>query len=105
MGLLQRVGVSKMDLVLFFVECIVSHTANCPELPSLTNGMIMYSAGSTNNRPFLTNAVYSCNPGYTLTGGNFSVGTTRVCVSGGIWDGSPPTCQRKYRIEFVLFIC
>ncbi len=39
-----------------FVECIVSHTANCPDLPSLTNGMITYSAGSTNNRPFLTRA-------------------------------------------------
>ncbi len=69
---------------------IVSHTANCPDLPSLTNGMIMYSAGSTNNRSFSSSAVHSCNTGYTLTGG-----TTRVCVSGGSWDGSAPTCQCK----------
>ncbi len=55
----------------------------------------MYSDGSTNNKPFLSSAVHSCNPGYTLTGGTFSVGTTRVCVSGGNWDGSAPTCQRK----------
>ncbi len=72
---------------------IVSHTANCPDLPSLTNGMIMYSAGSTNNRPFGSSAVHSCNTGYTLTGGTFTGGTTRVCVTGRIWDGSPPTCQ------------
>ncbi|XP_064386386.1 CUB and sushi domain-containing protein 3-like isoform X2 [Halichondria panicea] len=66
---------------------------NCPELPSLANGMIMYSAGSTNNIPFLSNAVYSCNTGYTLTGGTLNGGTTRVCVGGGSWNGSPPTCQ------------
>ncbi|XP_064386214.1 sushi, von Willebrand factor type A, EGF and pentraxin domain-containing protein 1-like [Halichondria panicea] len=64
---------------------------NCPDLPLLINGMIMYSDGSTNNRPFLSSAVHSCNPGYTLTGGD----TTRVCVSGGNWFGSPPTCQQR----------
>ena len=53
----------------------------------------MYSAGSTNNIPFLSNAVYSCNTGYTLTGGTLNGGTTRVCVGGGSWNGSPPTCQ------------
>ncbi|XP_064386185.1 CUB and sushi domain-containing protein 1-like isoform X2 [Halichondria panicea] len=62
---------------------------NCPDLPSLTNGMIVYSDGSPDNRPFSSSAVHSCNPGYTLTGGD----TTRVCMSGGIWTGSPPTCQ------------
>ncbi|XP_064386213.1 sushi, von Willebrand factor type A, EGF and pentraxin domain-containing protein 1-like [Halichondria panicea] len=67
---------------------------NCRDLPLVTNGMIMYSAESTNNRPFLSRALHSCNPGYTLTGGTFSVGTTRFCVSGGMWDGSDPTCQR-----------
>ncbi|XP_064386377.1 sushi, von Willebrand factor type A, EGF and pentraxin domain-containing protein 1-like isoform X2 [Halichondria panicea] len=66
---------------------------NCPDLPSLTNGMIMYSAGSTDNRPFLSSAVHSCNTGYTITGGTLNGGTTRVCVTGGNWDGSPPTCQ------------
>ena len=90
-GLLQLVSVSGMDFVLFVVECIVSHTADCPDLLPLTNGMIMYSAGSPGNRPFLSSAVYSCNTGYTLTGG-----TTRFCVSGGIWSGSPPTCQGEW---------
>ncbi|XP_064393132.1 uncharacterized protein LOC135340597 isoform X2 [Halichondria panicea] len=62
---------------------------NCPDLPPLTNGMITYSDGSTNNRLFLSNATYFCNTGYTLTGGD----TTRVCVSGS-WSGSGPICQR-----------
>ncbi|XP_064386154.1 uncharacterized protein LOC135334773 isoform X2 [Halichondria panicea] len=66
---------------------------DCPDLPSLTNGMIMYSAGSPGNRPFLSNAVYSCNTSYTLTGGTLIAGTTRFCVNGGSWDGSPPSCQ------------
>ncbi len=78
-----------------FVECIVSHTANCRDLPSLTNGMIMYRAGSPGNRPFLSHAVHSCNTGYTLIGGTFIVGTTRFCVGGG-WSGSPPTCQGEW---------
>ena len=88
----QIVIVSGMDFVYcLFIECIVSHTANCPDLPSLTNGMIMYSpAGSNDNRPFLASAVHSCNTGYTLIGG-----TTRKCVNGGSWDGSAPTCQRQ----------
>ena len=50
----------------------------------------MFSGGSTDNRPFSSTAVHSCNTGYTLTGGS-----TRTCVSGGSWDGSPPMCQSK----------
>ena len=78
----------KWTLYCLFVECIVSHTANCPDLPSLMNGMIMYSAGL---RFVGSGAIYSCNTGYTLTGG-----ATRVCVSEGIWDGSPPTCVGEF---------
>ncbi len=72
------------------------HTGNCPDLPSLTNGMIMYSAGSTDNRPFTSSATHSCNTGYTLTGGTFTKDTTRLCVGGRMWDGSPPTCQGEW---------
>ncbi len=57
-GQLQCVSVREMDFVYCsFVEFIISHTANCPDLPSLNDGMIMYSAGSPDNRPFLSNAV------------------------------------------------
>ena len=99
-GQLQLVNVSGMDL---FVQYIISHTGNCPELPSLTNGMIMYSSGSPDITPFLSSAVYSCNLGYTLTGGTFTEGTTRICMSGGRWGGSPPTCQGEFLIVQFVF--
>ncbi|XP_064386393.1 CUB and sushi domain-containing protein 3-like [Halichondria panicea] len=73
---------------------------NCPDLPSLANGMIMYSAGSTNNRPVGSSATYSCNHGYTLT-----VSTTRVCVTERIWSGSPPTCQGELCNSYTKSIC
>ena len=92
-----------MDFVLF-VECIVSHIANCPDLPSLTNGMIMYSAEFTNSRPFSSSATYSCNTGYTLTGGAFTIRTNRVCVSGGNWTGSPPTCKGEFCNSCIQFV-
>ncbi len=44
---LQCVSVSGMDFVLLVYRSPM-HTVNCSDLPSLTNGMIMYSAGSTN---------------------------------------------------------
>ncbi len=95
LGHLQLVSVSAWNglcTVFVVVECIISHTVNCPDLPLLTNGMIMYSVESTNSRPLGSSAVHSCNPGYTLTGGTLTVGTTRFCATGGVWDGSPPTC-------------
>ena len=70
---------------------VFSYTADCPDLPSLINGMIMYNTGSPDNRPINAGAIYTCNTGYTLTGGD----TTRTCVSGGIWSGVPPTCQSE----------
>ncbi len=98
-GQLQCVRVSAWNGLciqfLWYVECSISHTANCLDLPSLINGMIMYSAGSSDNRPFGSSAVHSCDTGYTLTGGTLVVDTTRFCVPGGIWGGSPPTCQGK----------
>ncbi len=94
MGQLQLVSVSawnELCTVFVVVECIVSHTANCPDLPPLINGIIMYSAESSSNRPFSSSAVHSCNTGYTLTGGS-----TRTCVGGGSWNESSPTCQGEF---------
>ncbi len=84
-GQLQLVSVSGNCL---FVECVISHTVNCPDLLPPINGMIIYSGGSTGIRFFGSGATYTCNPGYTLAGG-----ATRFCVGGGRWNGSPPTCQ------------
>ncbi len=51
--------------------------------------MVSYNGGSPDNRPVDTGATYSCSNGYTLTGGDI----TRICVNGGSWSGSTPTCQ------------
>ncbi len=75
-----------------YVECVpVPIVITCSDLILLTNGDIVYTAGSTNSRPVDTVATYTCNTGYTLNGG-----TTRTCESDGVWSGSTPTCQRKW---------
>ncbi len=70
-----------------FVECTYSRTEiTCTDLPTL---MVSYNGGSPDIRPVDTGATYSCSNGYTLIGGDAS----RVCVNGGSWSGSIPTCQ------------
>ncbi len=61
----------------------------CSDLTNLTNGIIDYNMGAASLRPVDTVATYTCNTGYNLTGGT----TSRVCVIGGIWSGSTPTCE------------
>ncbi len=77
----------------FFMLCLDSHTEKlCSDL-TLTNGDIVYNVGFPGNRPIFSTAMYSCNPGYTLTGGS-----TRVeCMIGGIWSGSIPNCEGSAR--------
>ncbi|XP_064386974.1 sushi, von Willebrand factor type A, EGF and pentraxin domain-containing protein 1-like [Halichondria panicea] len=70
----------------------VCHLITCSDLPSLTNGVVDYGAGSTNNRPVDTVATYSCNPGYTFNGG--STRTCEIDGNNGMWSGSAPTCQQ-----------
>ncbi len=77
-----------------YVECVpFTIVITCSDLPSLTNGVVDYGAGSTNNRPVDTVATYSCNPGYTFNGG--STRTCEIDGNNGMWSGSAPTCQRK----------
>ena len=55
------------------------------------NGGITYTAGLVDSRPINTVATYSCDNGYTLTGG------VRVfCQNDGTWDGAAPTCQCEF---------
>ena len=65
----------------------------CSDLPSLTNGMILYSAGeSPNDRPVDATASYSCaNNGFSLVGE-----AVRTCGSGGTWGGTAATCQGEF---------
>ena len=62
---------------------------SCSDLTNPTNALIGYNMGTASLRPFDTVATYTCNTGYTLNGDT----TTRVCVIGGFWSGSPPTCE------------
>ena len=76
-----------------FFECTLFSTGICSDLPFLlTNGMISYDdAGSTNNRPVDTVAIFSCDAGYTL-----NEDATKTCGSDGMWSGLDPVCQRKW---------
>ena len=73
----------------------------CSDLPSLTNGIIIYGgAGSNNSRPVDTVAIYTCEAGYTLTDVS-----TRTCGSDGVWNGFASNCWRKSGMDFVMFVC
>ena len=65
------------------------YTATCTDLPTLSNGVIVYSTPSS-PRPQGTTAIYSCNTGYELSGGMF-----RTCQSDRAWSGGSITCQRE----------
>ncbi len=54
------------------------------------NGGITYTGGLVNSRPINTIATFTCDNGYTLTGGS-----ARACQNDGTWSGSAPTCQCK----------
>lgn len=67
----------------------------CPTLVPPVNGMINYDMDMTTPFDYQTMATYSCNAGYTLSGGN----SVRTCGSSptdgsGQWSGTAPTCER-----------
>ena len=63
----------------------------CSDLPRLMNGVITYTDGLADSRPINTIATFTCDNGYTLTGGSF-----RACLNDGTWDGTAPTCQCEF---------
>ncbi|XP_064386353.1 sushi, von Willebrand factor type A, EGF and pentraxin domain-containing protein 1-like [Halichondria panicea] len=63
----------------------VCEIVNCGSLSYPSNGAVDTSAGTT----YLQRATYTCNPGYTLTGG----GMTRTCQATGLWSSSEPACE------------
>ena len=62
----------------------ISHLAPCPELENPFNGVVTL----TGNSPGDT-ATYSCNTGFELNGVE-----NRTCLGSGLWENSPPTCER-----------
>ncbi len=63
----------------------------CPDLTVPANGMISYTMGTASVRPEGTIATFTCNNGYTLTGGSFS-----QCQNDRTWSGTAPTCQCEF---------
>ena len=90
-GQLQIVKVSETDLYCLFVECVFTISGPCSDLPPLMNGDIAYTGGLADSRPINTIATYTCDNGYTLTGGSF-----RACPNDGTWSGTTPTCQCEF---------
>ncbi|XP_064386331.1 sushi, von Willebrand factor type A, EGF and pentraxin domain-containing protein 1-like isoform X3 [Halichondria panicea] len=63
----------------------VCELINCGSLDAPSNGAVDTSSGIT----YLRRANYTCNPGYTLTGGE----GTRTCQANGMWSSSQPACE------------
>ncbi len=72
----------------------------CSDLPPLMNGVITYTGGLVDSRPINTIATFTCDNGYTLTGGSF-----RACQNDGTWSGTAPTCQGEFYCVLMLIDC
>ena len=59
---------------------------DCGSLDAPSNGAVDTSSGTT----FMMTATYTCNTGYTRSGGQ-----TRICQANGDWSGSEPVCNRE----------
>ena len=68
-------------ILLIFVHCIVDV---CDVLENLNGGTITMEIDG-----FLTKALYTCDTGYSLTGGSLL-----SCRADGSWDMSPPSCSK-----------
>ncbi len=66
----------------------------CFDLPPLMNGGITYAGGLVDSRPINTIATFTCDNGYTLTGGGF-----RACQKDGTWSGSAVSCQCEFPLH------
>ena len=58
----------------------------CPDLDHPQYGSVKIIGKNVGGK-----AEYKCNYGYKLYGASF-----RKCLYGGVWDGSQPTCKRRF---------
>ena len=63
---------------------ITNMFVGCPNLSAPAHGSVDYISGVDVG----SQAIYSCEQGYSLVGIS-----TRVCQSDGTWSGQPPLCQ------------
>jgi len=67
--------------------CLFSVAIECVRLTSPLNGFVSLEGVRLGSE-----ATYSCEEGFGLTGGS----STRVCESDGDWSGTAPICKSKY---------
>ena len=69
------------------IHCLSpSIVVDCGVLDAVENGYIVYTMGTVHQ----SQAMYACNHGYNLTGGD-----TRTCGADESWDGASPMCQSE----------
>lgn len=68
----------------------------CTNLNNILNGEVTIDPPS---RVQGATATYSCMVGFTMNGN-----PTRTCDSNGMWTGTEPTCERKFKVEHRLTI-
>ena len=95
----QCVSVSGWIFTVCDFYCFHTEIAACSDVALTINGDIVYTDGSTDNRPVGTVATYTCNTGYTPTGGSLF----RFCMTGGKWSESAPTCQGEFCNSYTFF--
>ena len=76
------------DKLMYKIFGHLAFITDCGPLVSPENGAVDTSSGSTLGRE----AVYSCKPGYDLTGSSIV-----VCLSTSHWSDNPPVCVVKGR--------
>ena len=69
----------------------------CEDIPDPLNGNIVFEMDTTATFDGLTTATYSCDPGFSMQGGDM----IRTCAgtadnSLGTFDGDAPTCDREW---------
>ena len=67
--------------------------ADCGGLSNITDGMLSYNPQGQDQTLLGATVSYTCNTGYTLSGGNM-----RTCQTNGNWSGAEPTCDGKYSV-------
>ena len=71
---------------------LLSFLATCAPFTSFPNGTVTENTANILNRPVAgSNASFTCNPGFSLSGSD-----PLTCQANGIWSASEPTCQSKY---------